>query len=145
MPTIINYDQASVYNGYMLNTEKHNIIGAPVLIQIFDICSLQRFPVILEPYFKYANRYAFEFLDIDEGMEGFEECRIQDDQAIAIVRALKTAKEKDQNVFVHCFAGVARSGAVVEYAVSLGFDDPNVYRHPNKYVLETLHRVESMV
>ena len=137
MPKIFNYDQASFYNGFMLEKEYRNIYSDSVAIQIFDINSTQRFPDALN-IINRRNRFAFEFLDIDEGMDGFEEFRISDVDAIQIVGIIEEAKQYEQNVFVHCFAGVARSGAVVQYAVDIGFKDPGTYRHPNEYVLQSL-------
>ena len=80
----------------------------------------------------FAKRYSFQFLDAEEATRFFpEEKLITDEQAEEIAHILKTALANDTDVLVHCVVGACRSGAVVEIAEMLGFDECFRYRLPN--------------
>lgn len=139
VPWIKNYDMASVYNGYLLaKDEDVKTSNGLTLIQIFDIASTRNPPYDLIKSGRFDHFESFEFLDIDPGMEGFGECSITADIAKKINFALVRAKFWNTSVIVHCFAGVARSGSVVERAIEMGFEDKGIYRNPNPHVLEML-------
>jgi protein-tyrosine phosphatase len=85
--------------------------------------------------FKYISKYAFE--DSDDGTFA-----ITKQEGKQIAERLKTAFANHTNVVVHCIAGICRSGAVVEAAISLGFTDTGKHRIPNlrvkSFILEHL-------
>lgn len=84
---------------------------------------------------KFKEVFYYEFLDAEEE-DGFpDECKMTDDQANRMVRALQYALDNSMNVIVHCHAGICRSGAVVEVAEMMGFTpNPDRYRQPNLLV-----------
>jgi predicted protein tyrosine phosphatase len=89
----------------------------------------------------FKEVYEFEFLDAEDS-DGFEdECKIQDNQAEALVGLLQRAIEKHMNVVVHCHAGICRSGAVVEVASMMGFTPTDRYRQPNLRVKKKMMKV----
>jgi predicted protein tyrosine phosphatase len=89
----------------------------------------------------FKEVYEFEFLDAEDS-DGFEdECKIQDEQAVEIIRLLNRALDKHMNVVVHCHAGICRSGAVVEVATMMGFTASDRYRQPNLRVKNKLMKV----
>ena len=100
-----------------------------MLIQIMDPAST--FPI---SKYKFKEIHQFEFLDIEDSDEHVDEFGITETQATAIVDLLKHAKEERMNVLLHCFAGVCRSGAVVEVATMMGFADFESFRIPNTRV-----------
>ena len=110
-----------------------------MLIQIMDPPG--NFPT---PKHKFKEVHQFDFLDIEDDdvknnpdWEGFA---INDEQATEIVRLLQHALDNSMNVLVHCFAGVCRSGAVVEVGTLLGFTATERYRQPNLRVKHMLMR-----
>ena len=89
----------------------------------------------------FKEVYEFEFLDAEDE-DGFpDECKIQDNQAEAIIGLLQHALDKHMNVVVHCHAGICRSGAVVEVATMMGFTASDRYRQPNLRVKNKLMKV----
>lgn len=93
------------------------------------------------PKQKFKEVHEFEFLDAEDD-DGFpDECKIQDKQAEQIIALLKHALENRMNVVVHCFAGICRSGAVVEVATMMGFTPTDRYRQPNLRVKHKLMKV----
>ena len=87
----------------------------------------------------FYTRAVFEFFDAEEPTQFFpEEKLISDEQAETLAGALRTALEFDRDVLVHCVAGVCRSGAVVEVAEMIGFDECFRYRLPNVRVKRKL-------
>jgi predicted protein tyrosine phosphatase len=115
---------------------KHKDAGEnSMLIQIkdpdWDYCS---------PYFNFKEVYQFSFADIKNPSEQDLAHAVTDDQAKALADCLMRAKEHKMNVIVHCVVGRCRSGAVVEAAVGLGFDDPLKKRNPNQLVLEKIKK-----
>jgi predicted protein tyrosine phosphatase len=106
-----------------------------ILIQIVD--PAYEFPT---PSFDFKEVHQFEFLDA-EGTEGFpDEVLITDDQAEKIINILHHALKEKLNVIVHCHAGIARSGAVAEVGVMMGFYDTRTHRIPNLLVKGKLLR-----
>ena len=128
---IENCSKSDVFHG-------HHYDAGPnaMLIRIQDPAT--EFGLIKYPF---KEVYEFEFLDAEDG-DGFEdECKIQDNQAEAIIGLLQRAQEKAMNVVVHCHAGICRSGAVVEVAMMMGFTPAERYRQPNLRVKSKLMKV----
>lgn len=128
---IENVSKSDVYFG-------HHYDAGPnaMLIRIQDPAT--EFGKIKYPF---KEVYEFEFLDAEDS-DGFEdECKIQDEQAVEIVRLLQRAKENSMNVVVHCHAGICRSGAVVEVATMMGFTPSDRYRQPNLRVKQKMMQV----
>lgn len=93
------------------------------------------------PKHNFKEVHEFEFLDAEDE-DGFpDECKIQDEQAENIIALLNRAKENRMNVVVHCFAGICRSGAVVEVATMMGFTPSDRFRQPNLRVKRKLMKV----
>jgi protein-tyrosine phosphatase len=87
----------------------------------------------------FGARHSFQFLDAEEPTRFFpEEKLISDTQAEKIASILVDALENNQDVLVHCVVGVCRSGAVVEVAEMIGFDECPRYRQPNTRVKRKL-------
>lgn len=59
-------------------------------------------------------------------------------EELAII--LTVAKNLGKNIVVHCHAGISRSGAVVEVATMMGFEDIGRYRSPNRVLKEKLRK-----
>lgn len=100
------------------------------LIQIQD--PSHSFPVPKKDFFKC--KYKFWIQDL--------EWYYNDDKQITDILFLRYTLEilayEKYNIIVHCSAGVSRSGAVVEKAIELGYDDPKTRRTPNAKLLELL-------
>ena len=107
-----------------------------MLIQIVD--PDDEFPI---PKYTFRETHQFKFLDLEEEDRCDESLKISDQQAAQIAHLLTHALENKMNVVVHCFAGVCRSGAVVEVGTMLGFRDPECFRSPNKMVKDKLMKV----
>jgi predicted protein tyrosine phosphatase len=89
----------------------------------------------------FKEVHEFEFLDAED-KDGFpDECKIQDEQAEQLVALLNRALEKRMNVVVHCYAGICRSGAVVEVATMMGFTPTDRFRQPNLRVKKKMMQV----
>ena len=87
----------------------------------------------------FAERHLFQFFDAEEPTQFFpEEKLISDTQAEEIANILVDALKNDQDILVHCVAGICRSGAVVEVAEMIGFDECFRYRLPNARVKRKL-------
>lgn len=131
MPRIQNVSYVEIEKGTHLMSEDM------VLIQIVDPC--MRFP---KPKFedKFNKIFKFRFLDTDpEDLRFYESCfLISEDDAYKIVTILKDALANGSDVVVQCYAGVARSGAVVELGLKMGFEDTKEYRSANLYILGVL-------
>lgn len=136
MPTIENISVADLVQG----EHRARDPGRTRLIRIVDALEdVAAWP----PKERFLDVAVFRFLDVehdDTGLtpEQFKAAAISESQARAIAGLLRDALQRGLDVVVHCTAGVARSGAVVEAAVALGFDDPQIYRAPNRFVLHTL-------
>ncbi len=130
MPKIINFSRFDIERG---NHQKPN--ENTILIRIFDVHT--DYP---KPYHTFTEVLEFTFLDLEYNSIGtdLEEFMITQEQANEICDVLKRAMENGSDVYVHCTAGICRSGAVVQAGVELGFDDPNIHRQPNIFVLHKL-------
>lgn len=142
---IKNTDMASVYNGYEADLMKYKDFESIDLIQIFGILRTLDFPKPFKDIGVIKKSYQFEFEDVDETDENFIERGIQPEQAIAIHNALMDAYNGNRNVIVHCFAGVSRSGAVVDYAQLLGFEPLPEYRARNEMVYSMLRKCNGRI
>ena len=123
MPQIENISWDDCKNGW------HYDCGPrAVLIQIADPATF--FPT---PKHDFFRTFQFEFLDAeDKDIERYgEEALFSDAQATQLVLILSAALGMEQNVVVHCHAGICRSGAVVEVASMMGFIPTDRYRQPN--------------
>ena len=101
-----------------------------MLIQITDPASWRPTPA-----HKFKEIHHFEFLDVEKNDHVDDELmKCSQVQANELVRLLQHALDNKMNVVVHCFAGVCRSGAVVEVGVMMGFDDVGKFRSPNLLV-----------
>lgn len=105
------------------------------------------------PYFKEGlkNVKVLYFHDITED---FVDSMIQpklfsDDDAKEIVKFADEHKDKE-NFFVHCAAGVSRSGATGTFLCEYfgldykDFKDKNYRIHPNPHILRTLRRISGL-
>ena len=86
--------------------------------------------ILLEYYFEEVR--VIEIEDSDN---------IDDNSVSEIASILCSAKEKNQNIIVHCHAGISRSGAVVEVATMMGYEDIGRHRNPNRVLKEKLRKV----
>lgn len=109
-----------------VRTGNHYDPGAgSVLIQITDPGATAPTPA-----WSFHQKHHFEFLDADGGFP--DEALISQEQSEKIAKILISARNNNQNVVVHCHAGLCRSGAVSEVAISeLGFRDVGRIRMPN--------------
>lgn len=99
------------------------------LIQISDTGSLQT-DVKYEDFFK--DKLCLNFNDVEDE---FDISSITDYQAQQIADFILKAKTDNADIVVHCLAGICRSGAVVEAAMSVGYTDAvNRQRIPNALV-----------
>jgi predicted protein tyrosine phosphatase len=112
----------------------HFIDDNTILIQIQDIGTWEFAKPLHKD--KFTEIHQFEFQDVDVDVE--EAGPIQDDQAKAIADILLRAKENDNNIVVHCHAGICRSGAVTECGVIMGFRDTWTERIPNVLVKQKI-------
>lgn len=114
-----------------INTGMHYDAGPnAALIQIID--EREHFPV---PKHSFKDVHQFIFDDV---FDPDHPESITDLQASRIANILVDSLAKEQNVIVHCHAGIFRSGAVVEAGVRLGFNPPDTFRCPNPNVLKRL-------
>lgn len=65
---------------------------------------------------------------------------IPDEVVGKLAAILTSAKNKNRNIVAHCHAGISRSGAVVEVATMMGFQDIGRSRNPNKVLKEKLRK-----
>ena len=112
--------------------QQGKFIAADVAIRIVDDALLfgRDYPGMLTHHFVFA--------DANED----DEQAISSQQANELVHILQSAFAQQQDVLVHCVAGVSRSGAVAQFAIDyLGFSDGNSstdWRLPNAAVLKAL-------
>ncbi len=112
----------------------HMVVGSnSMLIQIVDPSN--KFPI---PAQKFSEIYGFKFFDVEKNIIGGDNLKITDTQAKEIANLLKKALKENQDIVVHCEAGIRRSGAVCEVGVMLGFEDQYAYRSPNLMVKHKL-------
>lgn len=132
MPWIENRAKSDIAKGLNRDPGSNGM-----LIQIVDPACVPPTPV-----HQFRQVHVFEFLDLEDADESMEEdWKISDAQAAELVRLLQHALAEDMNVVVHCTMGVCRSGAVVDVACALGFDDPTTYRAPNLRVKNKMMKV----
>lgn len=116
----------------LTNYQQGNHIPAPVVIRIADSETL------FGEDKKDQQIYRFIFTDVNENQTG----AITKTQAKQILDILTHAKDNNLSVLVHCIAGIARSGAVAQFAIDyLGFTDntpTGTTRIPNLAVLNAL-------
>lgn len=121
MPWITNVSYIDIKNG------THPYDSNTILIQIVD--PNMEFP---KPTVPFVNVFQFEFLDTDLSGTDMDEFVMSDNQADSIAQILVNAYSLNQNVLVHCVAGLCRSGAVTEVGTIIGFEDKfNFTRLPN--------------
>lgn len=129
-PFIINISRDDAKSG------AHPYSPNTVLIQIADPPG-----DFVTPKHQFTSVHRFQFLDLEADDEcDDEEMRIQQWQADRIVALLQQALFENKNVVVACNVGVARSGAVCEIGVQMGFQDLGQYRKPNRLVYTRLAR-----
>lgn len=131
MGWIQNISKRRVAEGDHQNPGKNSM-----LIQIADPAG--EFPM---PKYKFQVIHRFEFLDLEEEYDYYEEAKITDEQAGELVRVLRHAIHNDMNVIVHCNLGVCRSGAVCEVGVMMGLKDRYTHRIPNMLVKSKMMKV----
>lgn len=118
----------------MPQAHHHNAGPNSMLIQISDPASW-----VPKPLHQFKEHHHFEFLDIeDEDHADDPEMFISETQAKELVRLLRHAYTNHMNVVVHCYAGVCRSGAVVEVGTHMGFDAVEKFRSPNTRVMRLM-------
>lgn len=128
MPHIQNVAAADISTGFHYPCGENSM-----LIQIADPCG--SFPT---PKHRFKENYQYCFLDVENDNECADEFGIRPEQAKGIVAHLKHALQNNMNVVVHCTAGVCRSGAVIDVATMMGFEDPQRFRAPNLMVKHAL-------
>ena len=115
----------------------HRMSDNCMLIQIVD--PDMEFPT---PYHKFTSVHGFKFLDLErDSVCLHEEWKISEQVALSLVECLQTAIDTDQNVIVHCVAGVCRSGAVCEVGALMGLTDTGTHRIPNIMVKTSMMKV----
>ena len=108
-----------------------------MLIQIVDPPG--DFPT---PLYKFKEVHQFQFLDVEEKDPVDDEAmRCSHEQAAELAQLLQHALANRMNVVVHCYAGLCRSGAVVEVGVMMGFQDCERFRSPNIRVKHRMMKV----
>lgn len=137
MPKIVHISRKAFEQGLYANY--------PIAIRIAD--SFDQLAPVNNPT---QQSYAFAFLDVDE----CESDSISEADAGLIVHTLLRAKANNEDVVVHCEAGISRSGAVAQFAIDvLGFEDeiaPAVdgespWRVPNDFVYLELWRIAMLL
>lgn len=89
----------------------------------------------------------FFFLDVEdyELSGALYDAAITNEDAKGIAEALREAWDGGMNVVVHCHMGIARSGAVAEVGVMMGFRDTEKLRIPNLMVKKKLMEQLGMI
>lgn len=128
MPTIEN---CSIHDIQLQNYK--NPGSGSVLIQIRDPSRAHPWPAANPQHFSEVHR--FEFADVESATEPGA---VVASQARSIAQVLQDALASERNVVVHCYAGICRSGAVVECATMLGFEAVHNDRIPNTLVKNLL-------
>ncbi len=137
-PWIENISLADVRSGYHYDPGPN-----AMLIQIVDPGT--EFP---KPKYKQWRRIRqFFFLDVEDNEPdgALYSCAITNEDAKGIADALQEAWREGMNVVVHCHMGIARSGAVAEVGVMMGFRDTEKFRIPNLMVKKKLMEQLGMI
>ena len=102
------------------------------LIQISDAATFPPVPAY-KGFFKEQIHLDFEDgSDVDYGA-------INPEQVKQLVDFMIASMKKKHFIVVHCFKGISRSGAVVEFAVRhLGYEAMNEHRNPNQFMLKEM-------
>lgn len=121
---IENVSKSDIINGWHMDPA----FSRTVLIQIAD-CNDE----FATPKYKddFLAIYRFKF---DDTEDIFDMNSITTGQSIAIASILRDCLANGVNIIVHCFAGICRSGAVVEVAELIGFNKCEKARIPNTLV-----------
>ena len=129
-PWIENISLDDVKKGYHYDPGFNSM-----LIQIVD--PGVEFP---KPKYDFRKTYQFYFLDVEDNEPDgcLYDAAITNADAKGIAEALREALAEEMNVVVHCHMGVARSGAVAEVGVMIGFRDTEKFRIPNLMVKHKL-------
>jgi predicted protein tyrosine phosphatase len=129
-PWIENISLDDVRKGYHYDPGFNSM-----LIQIVD--PGVEFP---QPKYDFRKVYKFFFLDVEDNEPDgcLYDAAITNADAKGIAAALNEAWKEHMNVVVHCHMGVARSGAVAEVGVMMGFRDTEKFRIPNLMVKHKL-------
>lgn len=102
---------------------------------LFSIIDPTRAPVKVHSEFDQV--FTWSFADVEFG----ETNAMRPDQAQRMAHLIREAKQLNKNVWVHCTAGICRSGAVVEVLGHLGWTVVNDFspaRVPNAHVFNLL-------
>jgi predicted protein tyrosine phosphatase len=130
MPWIGNYSFTDIYKGL-----HHLEPGRTVLIRIADVAHM--FEDRDVKHFKdFASVMEFNFQDNEDVENG----AMVESQARNMADFLRRAFADNQNVVVHCHAGLCRSGAVTDAGVAFGFQDAETFRTPNLHVKKLLFK-----
>lgn len=89
----------------------------------------------------FGKIFPYQFDDIVKFEDGYR--RMTFDQATEIAKIIMDAKECGADLWVHCDAGVCRSGAIVEAAKLVGFyHDTEVSNEhmPNEFVFKAVRK-----
>ena len=129
-PWIENISLDDVRKGYHYDPGFNSM-----LIQIVDPGT--EFPT---PKYQFRKVYQFYFLDVEDNEPDgcLYDAAITNADARGIAEALREALAEEMNLVVHCHMGVARSGAVAEVGVMIGFRDTEKFRIPNLMVKHKL-------
>lgn len=134
MPFIQNLSKIDVARGHHLRDPNSYLI---------QILKDDPFPT---PVASFLKVWQFRFADVDDPKYASQwRERMTQEQSDEIARILRDALAQDINVFVHCAAGICRSGAVAEVGTMLGFEDAKAPRIPNVYVKRMLMESLGMV
>lgn len=124
-----NVSKADVETGDHLNPVDNQV----VLIQIKDLKDTFCIPKHAADFVKIVQ------LSFEDTEDSTASGCITEVDAQKIVTTLLWASQSNCHVVVHCHAGIARSGAVVEFATRLGFTAlDHRWRWPNTLVLAQL-------
>ena len=131
-----NVSRQDIKQGLHINP----LVKKTYLIQISDIGCKQP-KVLYENLF--SDKLRLNFDDIEDELD-FNS--ITDYQADKIAEFLNKAKQNNANIVVHCHAGICRSGAVVEAAMSVGYSDiEGRVRIPNTLVKRKVMSVLELI
>lgn len=128
MPWITNVSYKQVLDG------DHPYDPNTVLIRIRDLDNEFK-----KSHFSFKSEHRFAFLDVEKDEE-LAEFGISVQDAQDIIKILTAALKNNNNVLVHCVAGLCRSGAITEVGVMMGFSDLKKPRIPNSMVKYFLMR-----
>lgn len=127
----------------IMNVSRATIEKIPFVVDdhwLISITDTNKQPANITANFKKVFRFSFDdIISLREETFGFK--RISKEQAEEIANILIQAKTNCVPLWVHCEAGICRSGAVVEAAISIGFvpdDEISEERCPNKFVLKAI-------